>query len=108
MLFIALAAPAPAAPRAVEVPSSYAQRPDVRAFIAELVASEGFDAHALRRLFAQARRQPKVLAAMSRPVVSPPQWYEYAPRFLDPARVDAGVAFWREHSGALDRARDEF
>jgi membrane-bound lytic murein transglycosylase B len=108
MLFLGLAAAAFAAPRAAEVPSNYAQRPDVRAFIAELVAAEGFDAHALRRLFAQARRQPKVVAAMSRPILFPLQWYEYAPRFLDPARVDAGVAFWREHSGALYRARDEF
>ena len=108
MLFLALATAALAAPRAAEAPVNYAQRPDVRAFIAELVAAEGFDAQALRRLFAQAHHQPKVVAAMSRPVVSPPQWYEYAPRFLDPARIDAGVAFWREHSGALDRARDEF
>jgi membrane-bound lytic murein transglycosylase B len=108
MFFLALAAAVFAAPRAAEVPSNYAQRPDVRAFIAELVAAEGFDAHALRRLFSQARHQPKVVAAMSRPVASPPQWYEYAPRFLDPARIDAGVAFWREHSGALYRARDEF
>jgi membrane-bound lytic murein transglycosylase B len=108
MLLLALAAAAFAAPRAAEVPSNYAQRPDVRAFIAELVAAEGFDAYALRQLFAQARHQPKVVAAMSRPVLSPPQWYEYAPRFLDPAHIDAGVAFWREHSGALHRARDEF
>jgi membrane-bound lytic murein transglycosylase B len=107
MLFLALAAAAVTAPRA-EAPVNYAQRPEVRAFIAGLVADEGFDARALRRLFAQARHQPKVVAAMSRPVLSPPQWYEYAPRFLDPARIDAGVAFWREHSGALYRAGDEF
>ena len=108
MLFFALAAAALAAPRAAQAPVSYAQRPEVRAFIAELVADEGFDARALRRLFAQAHHQPKVVAAISRPVLSPPKWYEFAPRFLDPARVDAGVAFWREHSGALYRARDEF
>jgi membrane-bound lytic murein transglycosylase B len=108
MLFFALAAAASGAPRIEEAPASYAQQPAVRAFIAELVAGEGFDARALRRLFAQARHQPKVVAAMSRPVLSPPKWYEFAPRFLDAARVDAGVAFWREHSGTLNRARDEF
>jgi membrane-bound lytic murein transglycosylase B len=108
MLFFALAAVALAAPRAAQAPVNYAQRTEVRAFIAELVADEGFDARALRRLFAQARHQPKVVAAISRPVLSPPKWYEFAPRFLDSARVDAGVAFWREHSGALHRARDEF
>jgi len=108
MLFLSLVAAALAAPRVAAAPVSYAQRPEVRAFIAELAADEGFDARALRRLFAQAHHQPKVVAAMSRPVLSPPKWYEFAPRFLDPARVDAGAAFWREHSGALYRARDEF
>ncbi|HEV2976141.1 MAG TPA: lytic murein transglycosylase B [Casimicrobiaceae bacterium] len=105
-LLFALAGVALAAPAAAE--GDYARRPEVRAFIAELAADEGFDAGALRRLFAQARYLPKVIAAMSRPVVSPPKWYEYAPRFLDPERVDAGLAYWREHATAFSRAEDEF
>jgi membrane-bound lytic murein transglycosylase B len=105
-LLFALAGVALAAPAAAE--GDYARRPEVRAFIAELAADEGFDAGALRRLFAQARYLPKVIAAISRPVVSPPKWYEYAPRFLAPARVDAGLVYWREHATALSRAEDEF
>src|SRR5271169_3227205 len=105
-LLFALAGVALAAPAAAE--GDYARRPEVRAFIAELAADEGFDAGALRRLFAQARYLPKVIAAISRPVVSPPKWYEYAPRFLDPARVDAGLVYWREHAATLARAEDEF
>ena len=97
-----------AAPRKASGPSGYAHRPEVRAFIAELVAESGFDARELRRLFAQARYQPQVIAAISRPVLSPPKWYEYAPRFLEPARVDAGVEFWREHRDVLEHARSEF
>src|SRR5437773_10871969 len=108
MLFSALTPPALAAPPPSATPANYAQRPEVRAFIAELATDKDFDARALRRLFAEARHQPKVVAAMSRPVVSPPKWYEFAPRFLDPARVDAGVVFWHENRGALHRARDEF
>ena len=108
MLLFALIAPTLAAPPPSATPANYAQRPEVRAFIAGLAADKDFDARALRRLFAQARRQPRVVAAMSRPVVSPPKWYEFAPRFLDPARVDAGVVFWHENGGALHRARDEF
>ena len=105
-VWLALAGASVAAP--VAPAGNYAGRPDVRAFIAELAADEGFDARALRRLFAQAHYQPKVLAAIERPVLSPPQWYEYAPRFLDPARVEAGGSFWREHAAALARAEDEF
>lgn len=88
-------------------PGHYAQRPEVRAFIAELAADEGFDEGALRRLFAQAHYQPKVIAAVSRPLASPQKWYEYAPRFLEPERVDAGLAFWREHAATLARAESE-
>jgi len=105
-LAIVLAGATGAAPNTMPVSAGYAQRPEVRAFIAELAADEGFDARALMRLFSRARYQPKVIAAISRPIVSPPLWHEYAPRFLDPARVEAGVAFWREHAGALTRAED--
>jgi membrane-bound lytic murein transglycosylase B len=87
---------------------NYATRPDVQSFIADLARAEGFDAAALRRLFAQVRVQPKVIAAMSRPLQAPPQWYEYAPQFLSQARVDAGVAFWRDNETALTRAQAEF
>jgi membrane-bound lytic murein transglycosylase B len=105
---LALAGAAAAAPAAPPAAGGYADRPEVRAFIAGLAADEGFDARALRRLFAHARYQPRVIAAILRPVLSPPQWYEYAPRFLDPARVDAGVAFWRDHAATLARAEDVF
>ena len=90
------------------VAASYANRPEVRAFIDEMAADYGFDPRSLRRLFAEVRYQPQVIAAISRPVVSPPKWYEFAPRFLAPERVDAGVAFWRDHEAALKRAEQDF
>lgn len=95
------------APRAASQPS-YAARPEVRQFIAELVASEGFNAKALQRVFSRVRFQPAVIAAMSRPLIAPPQWHEYAPRFVNPARIEAGIAFWRENEAALARAEREF
>ncbi len=85
-----------------------ATRPEVKAFIADLAASDGFDAAALHRVFAQVRMQPKVVAAMSRPLVAPPKWHEYYPQFLSPARVGGGVAFWRDNAAALARAQSEF
>src|SRR6516225_4042848 len=89
-------------------PASYAQRPEVLAFIDEMVRERGFDAKALRRLFAQVEYQPKVIELISRPVLAPPKWYEFAPRFLAPERVNAGVAFWRAHEHALALAEQEF
>ena len=89
-------------------PANYAQRPEVRAFIDEMVRERGFDAKALRQLFAQVEYQPKVIELISRPVVAPPKWYEFAPRFLAPERVEAGVGFWGAHEKALVQAQEEF
>src|SRR2546423_8938633 len=110
------AAPSSAAPRAAPssaapsepTPSSYADRPDVGVFIDEMVAAHGFDARALRRFFAAVRYQRSVVKAMSRPVIAPPKWHQYAPQFLSSARIDGGVAFWREHAATLERAQNEF
>jgi membrane-bound lytic murein transglycosylase B len=95
------------APPATAAPG-YADRPDVTVFIDEMVAGYGFDARALRRFFAKVRYQQSVVNAMSRPVLAPPKWYEYAPQFLSSARIDGGVAFWRAHAAALARAQNEF
>jgi membrane-bound lytic murein transglycosylase B len=89
-------------------PPSYASRPQVQTFIADLVATEGFDGAALRRVFEQARYQPTIIGAMSRPLIAPPSWFEYAGRFVNPARVEAGVAFWRDNGEALARAQEDF
>jgi membrane-bound lytic murein transglycosylase B len=109
VLLLVFFASTPAAPLIAGAPAAgYATHPDAQTFIAELVATEGFDAAALRRLFAQVRPQPKVIAAMSRPLQIPPKWYEYFPQFLSEARVDGGVAFSRENEVALARAQAEF
>jgi membrane-bound lytic murein transglycosylase B len=89
-------------------PSGYARRPDVLAFVERMSAQHGFSARALRQLFAQVRYEPQVIAAMTRPLASPPTYDVYAARFLEPERVDAGVEFWRGHAAALDRARADF
>jgi len=88
--------------------AAYPQRPDVRAFIDEMVDQHGFDRAWLGQVLAEAKHQPQVVAAMQRPVLAPPKWYEYAPQFLSAARVDAGVAFWNEHAPTLERAEAEF
>lgn len=104
--FLAASAVPAAPPTTVE--PSYADRPDVRIFIDEMVADYAFDARALRRFFAKVRYQQTVVNAMSRPVLAPPKWYEYAPQFLSSRRIDGGVAFWRANAATLERAQNEF
>lgn len=100
-------APVAAAAEAI-APLRYDQRPEARAFIAELVAEHGFARRNLIHLFAHARYQPRIVAAMSRPVLSPPKWYEYAPQFLSRERIDGGLEFWRANAATLARAQSEF
>ncbi len=80
----------------------------MRAFVDELVHDEGFQRGALLRAFGDARFQPKIVEAMSRPLLEPPKWYEYWPQFLAPGRIDAGVEYWNAHATALARAQSEF
>lgn len=86
----------------------YANRRDVRRFIDELVRDEGLPRASLVRWLGDARYQERIVAAMQRPLLAPPKWYEYAPRFLDEEHIGAGVEFWFAHEQALDRAETEF
>ena len=100
----AVAAKKPAAREA----AGYAGRADVQAFVDELAREHGFDRKALLRVFSAARYQPKIVAAMQRPLLEPPKWYEYAPSFLSPARIAGGVAWWGAHASELARAEDTY
>jgi len=86
----------------------YAARADVRAFVDELVREQHFDRRELLGWMRAARFQPRIVEAMQRPLLEPPKWYEYAPRFLTPERIDAGLAFWRANAAALQRAEDQY
>jgi len=82
----------------------YGPRDDVRAFAAEVSAETGLDRRNVERWLAAARFQPQIVTLMSKPIVEPPKWFEYAPPFLSAARVAGGVAWWRANEDALDRA----
>jgi membrane-bound lytic murein transglycosylase B len=95
------------APKAAVDAHAYTKRPDVRAFINEMVAL-GFDRHALTAWLTAARYQPGIIAAMQRPILEPPKWFEYAPRFLTPERIAGGIAYWHAHAEALARAEAQY
>ncbi len=88
--------------------TGFAGRSDVGAFIDDMATAHGFDRAALARAFRAARPQPAVIAAMDRPLLAPPKWYEYAPPLLSPARVDGGIAFLAAHRATLQRAERDY
>jgi membrane-bound lytic murein transglycosylase B len=98
-------------PRSVPAQTSLAQshklKPEVRKFIAHMVRSHGFDAHALRALFANAQPNQDVLRAISVPATSRP-WYQFKPLCVDDMQIADGVRFWNDNATPLQRARRDF
>ncbi len=85
----------------------YAQRPEAAPLIASLTA-QGFDASYVRTVLNDAQQQRSILKAMSRPAEKRLTWGEYRKIFIEPKRIDQGVAFWREHADTLARAQAQY
>jgi len=90
-------------------PRPLGERADMRQFAAELAAREGLDELTLRRQLAAA----KILPAVQRLIMPAPpgaakDWGAYRARFVEPLRLQAGLAFWAQHEAALARAEERF
>ena len=84
---------------------SFAERDDVRSFVAEMHERNGFDSDELLHLFAQAELLPAVIKAILPPAEPGIRsWQLYRSRFIEPRRIRAGVKFWRAHEASLARA----
>ncbi|MDP1606318.1 MAG: lytic murein transglycosylase, partial [Rhodocyclaceae bacterium] len=88
---------------------NYAQREEVQDFIAAMQARHGLDAERLAALFQKTRPLPAVLKAIA-PPADPGirSWAAYRQRFIEPRRIAAGLAFWRQHQATLARAEARF
>jgi len=89
---------------------SYNERPEVRAFVAEMVRQHGFSADNLFNLFANTEFQPSVVKAMEPPdnptVVR--SWERYRPRFVNSIRIMHGQKFMQQYADALKRAHETY
>lgn len=81
--------------------------PDLDKFIDEMVQEHAFDRSELETLFAQVEVKDSILKAISKPAEKSKPWYEYREIFLDQARINAGVAYWKKHAEALAKAEKE-
>ena len=87
---------------------SYLQNPKVQEYIDELVESHQFSRQALQEVFAQAKRQERIIELMSRPAERRLRWHEYRKILVDEPRISQGVIFWRENQVALERAVERY
>jgi membrane-bound lytic murein transglycosylase B len=86
----------------------YEQRPEVQAFIRDLVERHGFVEPELVRLFSRMRRVDPILDAIATPSEKVRTWEEYRALFLTERRIAGGVAFWKKHRHALARAERQY
>lgn len=104
LLFLLASATASAALPA----GSFAVRPELRAFIAEMHEKHGFPARSLVQAFSRIKPIPAVIQA-----ILPPRdpgvrsWQAYRGRFVEPKRIALGLKFWRLHDAALTTAREQ-
>ena len=96
-------------PAATPYAPPYARHDAARAFAAEVAESRGLPAPWIEAQLAQARR----LDAVRKLIMPPPagtakNWAAYRARFIEPQRVAAGVAFWRDHEAWLQEAQERW
>ena len=83
----------------------YAQRADAMRIADEIAERRDLDRNWVRRVIGQARLLPQVTRwVLPAPAGTPKNWRVYRSRFIDPVRIQAGVAFWQANQAELERA----
>jgi membrane-bound lytic murein transglycosylase B len=89
--------------------ANFSQWRDVNAFIDDMVARHGFTRPELETMLAKVRFVDSAIQLMKpAPAGRPKNWAAYRARFVEPVRIDAGVAFWNDYGDALNRAEAQY
>ncbi len=78
----------------------YITRPEVQAYIGDLIREHQFDEARLTQLFREVKKQNRVLQIIEKPAESKP-WYLYRRHFVNSNYIDRGVLFWLRHQALL-------
>jgi membrane-bound lytic murein transglycosylase B len=87
----------------------YASRADAMRIADDIAARRDLDRAWVRQAIGQARLLPQVTRwVLPAPRGTAKNWRVYRSRFIDPVRIQAGVAFWQANQGELERAERMF
>lgn len=104
-----IAAPVPQSENASGQKASYASdRPEVEAFIEDLVKNEQFIRKDVEFVLGKAQKSERVLELISRPAEKRLEWKDYRKIFMTDQRISEGVDFWLAHGETLARAEKEY
>jgi len=88
---------------------TYGRRADVVRFAYDIAERRGLDPEWVEAVLTEARFLPSVARAiMPPPSGTPKSWVAYRARFVEPTRIRAGTAFWRENERWLTEAEARF
>jgi membrane-bound lytic murein transglycosylase B len=89
--------------------ANFRQWKDVNDFIDQMVAKHGFDRTELEATLGKVRYADNTVQLMKPPSSRRSKnWQAYRARFVEPVRINAGVAFWNEHADLLARAEAQY
>jgi len=84
---------------------SYRKHVQAMAFADEFAQRHGLSRSWVRQAVGQARQNTLVQKLIApAPTGFQKNWQVYRSRFIEPRRIQAGVAFWNQHAGLLSRA----
>jgi membrane-bound lytic murein transglycosylase B len=90
-------------------PVLYATQPQAMAFATDLAMRRDLDVEWVRQQIGAAQRLPQIARLMEpAPRGTPKNWAAYRARFIEPVRLQAGLAFWEANRDWLTRAEAEF
>lgn len=107
LLPLATSAQTPSPAPAAADTHTTATNPDQAKLVHEVAAATGKSPASLNALLDSAVVKQSILDAMARPAEKKP-WSEYRPIFVNPARIAAGVAFYREHHALLEQIAKQY
>lgn len=94
----------------IRAADSYADHPQAQAFAEELASVHGLMAEDILHTLSQISRDARVIR-----LITPPakrgrarSWQRYRSQFVEPIRIERGLAFWRANADALERASAQY
>ena len=96
----------PVAPSSVTDPAIPREQ-RIAAFVDYTATTYGIEPQRIRDALAQAEYKQSIIDAITRPAEAVKPWRDYRQIFLTQARIDGGVAFYRDNRAALDRVSAE-
>lgn len=89
--------------------ANFAQWRDVNEFIDQMVAKHEFNRTELESMLAKVRYIDSAIQLVKPPPPGKPKnWRAYRARFVEPIRINAGVAFWDRYADELARAEAQY